>query len=684
MNICKKLRHQFIGLAIGAALLGGCDSGDENYVFTNTPPQPATPSARDPKEGFSNDAGTLSGLPNVAPDQSAGRLLAMYVVGSDLESRGGAGTTDFNELITGLQRLTPTQRDSLSLIIAFGGANKAGWRGMKWMTTNQLLQDAADGVYGNETAPGAYLYQADGANMGHPSSLTQYLGFVAQHFPNKSERFVVFWDHGGSYDGFGNDENFNMRPLKLPEIAQSLAASGLPKIDLLGFDACLMASMETVRYVAPYAKEMVASEELEPGHGWDYRYVGAAMANSPDMTSLATGLVDNFVDSANHPYPADGKTLSVLSLDQAPAALAAMDQYAFAYAAGVRSNDFSNALVQAVTAAREFGAGGEGRTAVDLIDFVSRTTVTSNGGLPAGALVSQLQSFVLYSKEDGTRPGSQGVSIVPPDKNASRLTAADFASQAWQDLANAALALIAADNQAPRVLDIRQSPQGLLVSFADALLTEVRTIYGVDANADGTLSVIADFPANPTAIGNQWLAPVWDRQWFGVRSGSNGPVSTLPLSLVDSRLQDGAQVRVYQTRVDYVDASANYSGNAQPFDTAYLELVVNDANQVIDHEVKPFIIQYENEQDTTGEVVFERTTKKLKAGDRLQLYAATLQVGEQLQEGMEKLGAEIVFSEPAQFVFGPVQGLGDHPLVYGVAGEDFAGKTSLSTLVEAP
>ena len=39
---------------------------------------------------------------------------------------------------------------------------------------------------------------------------------------------------------------------------------------MIGFDACLMATYETASTLQTLADRMVASQELEPGYGWDY------------------------------------------------------------------------------------------------------------------------------------------------------------------------------------------------------------------------------------------------------------------------------------------------------------------------------------------------------------------------------------------------------------------------------
>jgi hypothetical protein len=244
------------------------------------------------------------------------------------------------------------------------------------------------------------------------------------------------------------------------------------------------------------------------------------------------------------------------------------------------------------------------------------------------------------------------------------------------------LGLIASDRQPPRVLDIQETAAGLLVSFADAFLTEVRTVYGIAGQ--GTLAVIAEIPAQPTALGNQWLAPAWDRQWVSLRSGDNGAATPLPLTFVDAGDADGVPVRVFQARVDYVDADEDYSGSAQPFETAYLQIAVNQANQVVDHEVQPFFVQFDSAQDTQGTEIQEKSSKTLKTGDQLQLYATTLRIGQQPGEALERFGAEIVLAEAPQFLFGTVAPPPGEQLAYGVKAQDFSGNTSLSELVELP
>ena len=77
---------------------------------------------------------------------------------------------------------------------------------------------------------------------------------------------LILWDHGGGWTGVGPDDTDGEDILTLPEIrsgiAEGLAEVGLDSVDLLGFDACLMATFEVATQVQDLADVMVASEDV--------------------------------------------------------------------------------------------------------------------------------------------------------------------------------------------------------------------------------------------------------------------------------------------------------------------------------------------------------------------------------------------------------------------------------------
>ena len=296
-------------------------------------------------------------------------MLAIYMVGSDLEEDGWAGTSDLYELIEGYRSLSDNLE--IEVIVAFGGARKDGWRGMKFANISQLISDADDQAFGDETRLGAYLYQADGAHMGDESSLKLFLDYLRDGYVNFDRRFLTFWDHGKSYMDFGNDTNFNGDGLSMTEIGSAFVNSQPGKFDLIGFDACLMASVEVAKVIEPHAEYMIASEELEPGHGWLWSAVVRSYAQEDDIVKAGIGMVNNFVQDV-HESNARGKTLSLLDLSEYNRLVAALNPVILAYGQQLFfSDEYSASLNHGHTHVRSYGKQerNDPRVSIDLKHF---------------------------------------------------------------------------------------------------------------------------------------------------------------------------------------------------------------------------------------------------------------------------------------------------------------------------
>jgi len=152
------------------------------------------------------------------------------------------------------------------------------------------------------------------ANLGDPAVLIEFLDAAATHTP-ADHYALVFWDHG-ALSGIGSDESHS-DVLELPEITLGLDAgletSGIGMLDLVGFDACLMASLEVASAVYPYATYMIASEDLIPNEGWAYAgFDYLATAADPTVEDLGQSLLLAYTDTSASRSPT--VTLSLLDL----------------------------------------------------------------------------------------------------------------------------------------------------------------------------------------------------------------------------------------------------------------------------------------------------------------------------------------------------------------------------------
>jgi hypothetical protein len=153
-------------------------------------------------------------------------------------------------------------------------------------------------------------------NTGDPEVLADFIARGVADHPADNYALIIS-DHGASWPGVGADESSDYDTLSLAEIADGIGAgidrAGIDRLDLLGFDACLMATYEVASALAPYADRMLASQELEPGHGWDYTALDAA-ARGADVDELGSALIDGFARQAEDEDTSAEITLSLVDL----------------------------------------------------------------------------------------------------------------------------------------------------------------------------------------------------------------------------------------------------------------------------------------------------------------------------------------------------------------------------------
>ncbi len=81
-------------------------------------------------------------------------------------------------------------------------------------------------------------------------------------------------------------------------LAQVVAARGGRKLDLIGFDACLMSMVEVAYQVHDCCDVLVGSQEIEPADGWPYGRILSALAADPEMApeQLGRAIVRAYAD----------------------------------------------------------------------------------------------------------------------------------------------------------------------------------------------------------------------------------------------------------------------------------------------------------------------------------------------------------------------------------------------------
>lgn len=308
--------------------------------------------------------------------------------------------------------------DNVSLVIQTGGANNWSFSRVNPNVSQRFLFDA-DGL--------SELTTDYPQNMGGQETLSDFLRFCTEEYP-ADHQMLLFWNHGGGVFGFCYDEMFGRDPLTLAEFNGALASvfgenPETPPFELVGFDACLMASVEVAESLNGYARYLAASEEVEVGDGWPYAKWLKTLAEHPEMNGAQLGKVitDDFVEACAN----TNINLKWLNLDSVATfsvvdvakAHTVFEAYADLAAAALREAAdtpypfaaFGRAAGQSI---RFAGDAYKYYNTVDLGVFMEN--LLPDYPEEAAAVQRALDEAVLYHRETSYGQGSQGLSVYFP------------------------------------------------------------------------------------------------------------------------------------------------------------------------------------------------------------------------------------------------------------------------------
>ncbi|MEN6338881.1 MAG: clostripain-related cysteine peptidase [Clostridiaceae bacterium] len=366
--------------------ISAADSTDKVY----SPHEPDTAVAAGAREKYTDVAGAET------------VTLMVYMCGTDLESKSGMATADLEEMASA------TLSDNVRIIVETGGTSN--WQNNVVQSgTNQRLRVKQGGLLMLDNSVGK-------KSMVEPDTLSDFIQYCKSEFP--ADRYMlVLWDHGGgSLTGYGYDELFPNGSMSLDEINTALKDGGC-KFDLIGFDACLMATMETALVTAQYGDYLIASEATEPGTGWYYTNWLSELSANPSLATLDVGktILDDYIQMSSS---SSQTTLSLVDLAEfsqtAPEAFSAFSTSTKELIA----NDGYSEVASARSGARDFSAGSK-INQIDLIHFAENLNTTESN-----ALAQVLLGSVKYNRNSTNISHANGLSIYFPYQSLGKVSAA--------------------------------------------------------------------------------------------------------------------------------------------------------------------------------------------------------------------------------------------------------------------
>lgn len=331
-------------------------------------------------------------------------LIYWYICGTDLETRFGSATEDLAELMD--VDLPP----NVKVLIQTGGAEE--WQ-------NDVVKDNAIGRYLYDGTGLYELEQLKDGDMGSPDTLADFLEYGDDNF-DPDYRVFIFWDHGGgSAGGICYDERTE-NSLSLNDIRDAFtdiydAAPEDPPFELIGFDACLMATYDVANTLHGFARYMTASEETVPGNGFAYDLWVDALAEDPSMDGAELGEVicDTYMDGCKDEETDDTITLSVIDLSKVPALRRAYEAYG-AEALRCAAKDpkgFFSAFGRNAKRAENYGGNTRDQGYSDMVDLGDLAQETRRL-LPGTSqdLIRAVDDAVVYKVHGDYRRNGSGIS----------------------------------------------------------------------------------------------------------------------------------------------------------------------------------------------------------------------------------------------------------------------------------
>lgn len=291
-----------------------------------------------------------------------------------------------------------------------------------WTGTRRFL------IQKNDTPATTPLVDLEEANMGHPDTLRDFVLWAVQNYPAQHYALSI-WNHG---DGWREDlekrqsralarapgeEGVALRTvasddtdndvLYMSEVQSALQATEV-KLDVVGFDACLMGMIEVAYALRNVANHVVGSEWVEPGDGWPYDTILAELISTPtfDGSDLSGVIVTKYGLAYS-----GGITQSSVDMKQLNNVVSKIDAFAAAM-----STEWA-ALQTAHGNTISYHYWGLSTWGIDLWHFADNVyNEVTSAAIKSAALdlKNAIDAFMVKEHHSSDKDGSHGVAIYFP------------------------------------------------------------------------------------------------------------------------------------------------------------------------------------------------------------------------------------------------------------------------------
>ncbi|MBQ8823729.1 MAG: hypothetical protein IJZ64_00685, partial [Ruminococcus sp.] len=401
----------FLSALLAVSFLAGCEKEEsQNNTKKSLSDDSSSSSSQDDSSSSAENLNNSHNntIDNVDAMASTGEVysqtIMVYMVGSDLESKYGNASLDMQEM----QEAMPDIENN-NIIVYAGGASE-------WKTSsldankNTILKLEKDGF--------SEVSSTDAKNMGEAETLSEFINYGLTNY-DTDKYSLILWNHGaGPVFGFGVDENYEDL-LSLQEMQSALNDSvgkQEKKLEWIGFDACLMSSLEVADVFAPYANYLISSQETEPGWGWNYGFLSKLSEPDMDGARLGKEIIDSYMKFGEEIFELSPKyysdlTLSCVDLNKYQTAEDELDTFFSQMDSSLDSSTFPS-TVRNRDNAKDFGTYSSDFN-YSLVDTSNLLQLLSeDSSVSADSAISAIDDMIVYMRTNVENAG--GISICYP------------------------------------------------------------------------------------------------------------------------------------------------------------------------------------------------------------------------------------------------------------------------------
>lgn len=357
--------------------------------------------------GCSNGSTIVNKETKRKPSTGDSWTVMIYMSAGELEA-------DYSRASEVLNSLSYDLPENINVVVEVGGYDKWTVDGLK----NDRLQDFE--VQKNGIRP---VWDGNTANMGRSKTYADFLNRTMKNYPADKYISIIWGEGGGPISGVAHDMTNDNDSLTTQEIAYALASTET-KLDMIAFDASLMSSLEVAAAIVPYVDYMVASEDIMPISGIDYRGLFGFLSENPDASAPQAGQV--ICDGVMELAPDEDESLiamSVIDLSDITNLMQEFDTLSRGMAADVEDMTKLRAITGMIDSAEFMGGNTKWEGYSNLVDLESfQTAIYSAVRSNYARIKRAISKAVIYKSVGELHENSCGISVYYPNhKSASEI-----------------------------------------------------------------------------------------------------------------------------------------------------------------------------------------------------------------------------------------------------------------------